>query len=561
MNAPFRKNLFSSNNTVSLLWLFLFSSLSVSAADFTVRENAGQFEILLDFLAGKQCEESTGCSLTVVSVDGTAQAGVDYVAVNQRISWVNGDGGPKSLVIEVIDNNASDGSKSFSLSAQDLDSISLPGSTQTVEIVDDETNMLSSSASGIIEPGQVVGAVIGSVCPQIQQSEAADTVALKNDCNKLQAAIDNDDTNANGALAEIAPDQAGALLGEGQQTISTQMRNIAARMGAVRNNRRVAFSDFNIHIGEDTFAVNDLFSGGSAGTEGPSRLSFFVNGELSFGERENTTREEGYDFTTTGITAGLDYRLSQQLVVGAAMGLAISSSEFSSGGKLDSTGLLGTMFATWHRENMYIDGGLSFGTNSYEQDRVIKYSLDEGATNVNQKVASSFSGLESSLFINSGFEFFLPSQLTLIPQVRFEFVNSNVDGFTEKKTSSGNDEGAGWRVRMDSQSREKLLIGLGLKASKVFSTSNRVWAPYAAMEWIQDFRANKSDLTGSFLGDPGSEEFILIVDRPDDNFFRLNLGTTLVLRNGKSAFLDYSTLLAVAHDTVNSLNAGFRWEF
>ncbi len=562
MNDPLRVQFSLKFKLKLLLCLLALLSISVNAADLSVKENAGQLEVLVSFMPGVNCQERTGCSVSVVSVDGTAKSGTDYSPVNQRLRWNNGDGGSKALVVSIIDNKDKDGNRTFTLNAQDLVGITLPSASQSVEIVDDETSAAAPTGGGIEAPAQVVGAVIASVCPQVQDALAADSVALRDDCNSLQNAIANNDSNVAQALEAIAPDQAGALLGVGQQTITTQMRNISARMGAVRSNNRTALSDFGITINERTIAVADLFTGGNAGDEPgfASKYGFFVNGEISFGDREDTKREEGYDFSTNGLTLGVDYRISNQWVVGTALGFALSTSDFTSGGSLDSKGLLGTVFATLQRRSIYLEGGLSFGSNRFEQDRAIEYSLADG-TDVKQTARSSFSGSESSFFLNSGMEFLLSQQLTLTPQIRFEFVQSDVDGFSEKSVSAANDAGQGWRVKMDSQSREKLLVGLALKASRVINTGRNVWVPYAGLEWVQDFKADKTDLSGKFLGDPGNDKFTLEVDPPDDNFFRLNFGTTMVFRNGKSAFFDYSTMLAVAHDTVHSFNAGFRWEF
>ncbi len=220
---------------------------------------------------------------------------------------------------------------------------------------------------------------------------------------------------------------------------------------------------------------------------------------------------------------------------------------------------MASVFATWQKDKLYLEGGLSLGSNSFDQDRRIKYTLGDG-TSVDQTAKSSFDGGETSLFVNSGVEIILPSSITLIPQFRFEYVKSDVDGFTENDVSSSGTSGEGWRVKMDSQDSSKMLISLGAKASKVVNLSSRVLVPYVGFEWLQDFKAEKSNATGQFLGDPTNQTFVLETDAPDDSFFRLNLGTTALFQNGKSAFVDFSTMLGVAHESVYSFNVGYRWE-
>src|SRR2546422_944331 len=74
---------------------------------------------------------------------------------------------------------------------------------------------------------------------------------------------------------------------------------------------------------------------GAAGQAG--RLSAFLNGSFSTGKLDATDREAGFDFDSGGVTAGVDYRLTPNLVLGVAFGYVRTSADFSqSGGKLDS---------------------------------------------------------------------------------------------------------------------------------------------------------------------------------------------------------------------------------
>lgn len=54
-----------------------------------------------------------------------------------------------------------------------------------------------------------------------------------------------------------------------------------------------------------------------------NRVGAFINGDINFGDRETTSKYPGYDFTTSGVTAGVDYRVADNLAVGLALGYAI----------------------------------------------------------------------------------------------------------------------------------------------------------------------------------------------------------------------------------------------
>ncbi len=413
---------------------------------------------------------------------------------------------------------------------------------------------------------QEMGNVIGTICPQIQDvtAEQAETYALRRDCNALGNAIANEDPQADIALRAIAPDQAGAPIVVGRQSLSTQLQNISARMAALRRRNLAAFAGFNVRIGQNVIPVQEpsVRSGMGAGEDDDfvSALNVFLNGEMRFGDRNETAREEGYDFDSQGISLGADYRVKDNLTVGTALGFSRSSSDFSSGGSLDTTGLFITLFSTYHHDTLYVDAGVSFGNNSNKQDRNIRYSLSDG-TDVDQTASVEFDGAEFSLFVNTGMEFALPERFFITPGIRFEYLQSEVDGYTEENFSQAGDRGEGWRLTLDEQESTGFLAALGVQASKLIDGKHSIWLPYAGVEWIQDLKAEKSRITGRFLGDPSEEKFELPIDAPDDEYFKLDLGTTLIMRGGKSAFIEYSSLQSVRHHSIGSVKGGFRWEF
>lgn len=547
--------------TIALLLIGSFSY----AADLSVRENAGQLEFQIDFLSGATCQRETGCSVTILSQDGTAKAGIDFKKVEQNVRWARGDGSAKFVLIQVYDNADKDGTKTFTLNSIDPLGLNQTGS-RSVEIIDDESSVFRNSANGIVAPSEEVGDVIDAVCPQIQGDDqtAEDTIALRRDCNALVNASQNNDPNINAALVAIAPDQAGASVNVGRQSVKNQIKNVSSRLSAVRSRTTNSLAGLTLNLDDQAIAIADLFpaSGAGAGDDGlmTSAINFFINGELSFGNRDDTTREEGYDFGSYGLTAGADYRLNQNWVIGGALGYTLASSDFSSGGTLESNGILATVFSSHQVNEFYFEGGASIGSSSYDQKRKIQYSLADG-TNVNQVVSSSFGGTESSLFFNTGAQVLLSNRMTLTPQARLEYIKLDVDGFSEKNVSKEDDWGEGWRVKIDEQNGSSFLVGLGLQLSKVWNRKSSVWVPYTGIEWLQDFKANKSSVSGYFIGDPTNEKFELISDSPDDSYYKFSLGSTMVFPNGKTAFLNYSTLLSVKHNTVHSIDAGVRWGF
>src|SRR5579859_55941 len=85
--------------------------LQPSKSADTVAASGGSITISITRVAGSS--GAVGCSYA--TVNGTALAGVDYVATNGTLSWADGDTAPKSVVIPILDDGIVNGDKTFSL--------------------------------------------------------------------------------------------------------------------------------------------------------------------------------------------------------------------------------------------------------------------------------------------------------------------------------------------------------------------------------------------------------------------------------------------------------------
>ena len=102
------------------------------------------------------------------------------------------------------------------------------------------------------------------------------------------------------------PDVSAAAGSAAVATASVQNTNISIRLGALRG---------------EIPAPAESGSGASADPVGQldfGRLGLFLNGLGSFGDQQKTPRELGFDFHTGGLLLGGDYKLTNNLILGAA---------------------------------------------------------------------------------------------------------------------------------------------------------------------------------------------------------------------------------------------------
>src|ERR1700736_529882 len=104
---------------------------------------------------------------------------------------------------------------------------------------------------------------------------------------------------------------------------------------------------------------------------------------------------KGYDFTTGGVSLGIDYRITDQLAIGLMGDYSHTSTSLNPSGHIDVDSGRGGLYATWFNHGLYIDGAIYGGHNNYDSGRAGLGGLANGGTE----------GAEWSTVIGGGYDF------------------------------------------------------------------------------------------------------------------------------------------------------------
>ncbi len=316
--------------------------------------------------------------------------------------------------------------------------------------------------------------------------------------------------------------------------------------------------------------TNLLTDGGSsykASTEKTSifsKLGVFVNGEISFGDKDQTILESGFHFNTYGITGGVDYRFTDNIILGTALGYErIDVSIDSGGGNPDSEGITVSLFGTYNvKDKFYIDGIASLGFNDFDSARNIVYSIPNqlgGITSVNQRLDGDTDGTQYSFSLGGGYDF-NHKAFTFGPYGRVTYIRTDIDSFTEDASAPGA-PGSEWRLEIESQDIKSLTTILGGQASYAISTRWAVFMPQARVEWEHEYSNNSRLIKAAFVEDAGGVPFAVSTDDPDRDYLNFGIGISAVFAGGKTAFIDYEKTLGFDDWTSNTITFGLRLEF
>lgn len=360
-------------------------------------------------------------------------------------------------------------------------------------------------------------------------------------------------------LANLLP------FGESQDVASVDGSGVFGKFKAAQNGK--AFP--RIRLASPLSQPDNRAAAGDNRPNPLERLGVFVSGTLSIGDKDTTAKEAGFDFDTLGVTAGIDYRLTDAFVLGGAFGFGSTDADIDpsgGGGDLNAKMYNFSIYGTYYIKDLYIDGIMSFGWNTYDSTRNILYSLPTvdaagnptGVTTVNQIASGDARGTSFSPGIGAGYDF-RRAGFTYGPYARLSYLRVDIDGYQE--TIAGTGPGVGLALEFDDQTVESLTTALGGQISYAVSTQLGVLVPQLLVEWAHEFLDNSRPTTARYVNDPNKVPILITTDNADGDFFNLGLSLSAVFRGGKAAFLYYQTALGLKDVTKHDILLGIRLAF
>lgn len=541
----------------------LLLSNYVLAADISTQENAGEIDINIQYANGEICVLDTGCTIDLQANDETAVNGKDYIFNAITLRWNQGQSqASNNTNVQIIDNLVADGNRIFVINTSNAIGIEPAFDSIEIEIIDDETDASS-------QPQLEIRRIITNVCPNLSVDTANTEQLLKRDCDALVNAIDSNDPNAQSAIASVTPDQAHAPITASISGSGVQQKNIGKRISSLRSGNHSIFKNFSFSLQNTSLSIEELLLSNTNDDQKTSvdnrnngqKMGFFVIGELTVGNKDDTDNEDGFELNSNGVSIGFDYKTSSSTTIGTAVGISNSNSEFTEeSGELEANGLSLTVFGTYFTNNLlYFDFGMGAGTTDFDQTRLVFYELGDG-TSVDQKFFSNFKSNQKSMFISSG-KSFSHKGITYTPNFKAEYIRTEVNAYEEERVSNPDSSGAGWLVELDRQSYESLLVGAGIRVEGSFSQTWGVWSPHLGIELLLDSTSGADEVEGKFVGDSQNNSFSLHTDKSDTSYVIINVGSSFAFANGKSSFININTVGGLDNYSVTGLSLGFRWNY
>ena len=562
--------------------------------DYTNTIAAGALQTTLgNNAAGASATLTVQSTVSVPNVVGMSQtAAVSALqAAGLVVGAISHSPGPSGIPYNaVFSQNPAAGAATTSGSAVAINISTGPGNATN-------PNSPLTSVPNFVNPAQLsIAEALERVCNELEAPGVSLTAVQRNLMANCSAIIGThgggvDASGLEETLNAISGKQSTAQQRTGVQFSGTQFTNIGARLAQLRQGGGAGGLNFSgLDLGMPTAngvgqlaamledvtgfkGLSDLI-GGSGGDDDssavtPSRWGFFINGTLRRGSQGTTIDETGFDFKSNGITAGADYRLRDDVVLGLAYGHSSGKTIFIDGsGRLDSRGNSISVYGTYYRDALYVDAIGTFGHISYGAARTTSFSIDENSTltptncvsgNCTIDMTGSTGARQLAFATNVGYGFNYRG-LAFGPDGALNYTRVDVNGFAENDPSE-----SGMALAFGKQTGESLLLKAGGHVSYALNTPYAVVLPHARAHYVHEFKNDQRAVTVHFADDPSAEtssgpisNFVIFTDRPDRGYFDWAAGLSAQFPFGISAYVDYSSLAGQSNIRTHEVAFGVR---
>jgi fibronectin-binding autotransporter adhesin len=296
-----------------------------------------------------------------------------------------------------------------------------------------------------------------------------------------------------GDLAEISPDALSAFYEIGFSNANIQRLNLEGRLDDLRSgsngfssNMKLNSASVNLEgkgsVEEDKSAKSPVEQAMQPTPE--NRWGVWVTGFGDFVNVDSDYNGHGYDFTTGGVSVGVDYRITDQLAIGAMGEYAHTWTSLKPSGDIDVDSGRGGVYATWFSHGIYLNGAIYGGHNVYSSSRSTLGGMASGGTG----------GAEYSAFIGGGYDLHV-GNLSVGPVAALQYTDVGIDSF--------NEHGSLAQLDIHSQSAESLRSDFGLRASYVWQVGSVLVEPSLRAAWEHEYKYSALPVTAGFAGIPG----------------------------------------------------------
>jgi outer membrane autotransporter protein len=348
---------------------------------------------------------------------------------------------------------------------------------------------------------------------------------------------------------KISPDVLSSLYEIGFSNSNIQRLNLGDRLDAVRNGSNGFSSNMNLG-GAKVYLEQDGSVDDGKADKNPvqpfmqpspeNRWGVWTTGFGDFVNVDGDGNGKGYDFTTGGVTVGIDFRVTNNFVIGLLGDYSHTWSNLKPG-HLDVDSGRGGVYASWFDRGFYLDGAAYGGHDSIDTGRAGLNGLANGRTE----------GSEWSAFLSGGYDFHL-GHLTIGPIAAVQYTEVNIDGFSE--------HGSVAPMAIHEGSAESLRSDFGFRTFYQWQVGKVVVEPSLKATWEHEYKYSALPITAGFAGVPGPSGTFFGPSEGHDSAV-VDAGVSVQWTPTLSTYISYDGQLGRGNYNSNGVTGGIKVAF
>lgn len=330
----------------------------------------------------------------------------------------------------------------------------------------------------------------------------------------------------------------------------TRDRSIAKEIDRARKNAGLRTDNLQVRINGSSLPAGSPVGGAAGDTvEDFGRWGTFVTGSIDVGEQDKNSAVQS-DFRSNMVIAGIDYKLTDNTILGAALTHSDMNAGNDQTANTDFNRYSLTLFGSvYSSDAFYLDMMLTYGTSRYDLSRRIGVVEGEGDI-----AFADTDGDELSASLGAGYNWHYRNvNLRLFSFL--DYIDSDINAYSEFVTGTSS------AAMVNGLNLQSLTGNLGAELSWNINTGVGVFTPMMSIAQEHQYADDSVYVSGRFIGGQDEGSFAYSAPTRDNNYLNAQLGLNAVLKNGISAFVSYDTFVAREDFASAQYSLGMRWEY